>query len=202
MIEFILFVTLLLISITFHEYAHGFIAAKLGDPTPEQSGRLTLNPLAHIDIFGTVILPVFLYKMGLPPFGYAKPVPINPYHFKNPRKDIMWVGLAGPSANFIIAVILSIFVRILYIPHLSEVLIWAILINVVLAVFNLVPIPPLDGSKIIASFLPAKISHNYLRLQIYGFVFIIILVNIGFFQWFIIPIVKTILAILGLGAVL
>jgi Zn-dependent protease len=192
-----LLIPILLISITCHEYAHGWVAAKLGDPTPKESGRLTLNPLAHIDPWGTLILPVLLLylssRMGYPfTIGYAKPVPINPYHFKNPRKDIRWVGLAGPCANFIIAIVLSAIWR-MQVPLFSEVIKWGIFLNLVLGVFNLIPIPPLDGSKVAASFLPPAFAHKYLKIEPYGFFIIILLIMSGFFRAVILPFITLLL---------
>ena len=183
----ILYILIILISITFHEYAHGLTAYKLGDPTPKHSGRLSLNPLAHIDPFGTLILPVLLIflstKLGYPfSFGYAKTIYINPYHFKNPKKDIKWVGLAGPLANFILATLLGIIWKINKIPLLSELLATGVFWNLILATFNLIPIPPLDGAKIMASFLPNKISQTYLKMEVYGFIIIFILIITGFFK--------------------
>ena len=192
------FIVILIVSITFHEYSHGWVAYRLGDPTPKNFGRLTLNPLAHIDPFGTVILPIiFSLVLGFP-IGYAKPVPVNPRYFKNPKKDFMWVGIAGPLANFILAFVLSVFLRMLPGSGFSDLLLLAIVVNLILALFNLIPIPPLDGSRILASFLPHKISYSYLKLQLYGFIFIIILINLGFFRWFIIPAVKFIFILFGI----
>ncbi|MCK5492647.1 MAG: site-2 protease family protein, partial [Candidatus Omnitrophica bacterium] len=126
----------------------------MGDLTAKHSGRLTLNPLAHIDPFGTVVLPILtlIISRGLFPFGYAKPVPINPYNFKNPKKDIRWVGAAGPGINIIFAIILSLIIK-LNVSFLQDALKLGVLINLILAIFNLIPIPPLDGSKILASLL-------------------------------------------------
>ena len=197
-IDIILFIIIIFFSITFHECSHGWMAYKLGDPTPKLSGRLTLNPFAHIDPFGTIVLPIILAMIGVVPFGYAKPVPINPYHFKNPRKDIMWVGISGPASNFILAFVLSLILRITGGGFIPNVLVWAITINIVLAVFNIMPIPPLDGSRVLASFLPHKISYNYLKLGIWGFVFIILLINLGFFKWFIIPAIRIVFSIFGI----
>ncbi|MFH1317706.1 MAG: site-2 protease family protein [Candidatus Omnitrophota bacterium] len=181
---------ILLISITFHEYAHGWMAAKLGDPTPAESGRLTFNPLAHIDPFGTVILPglLLLLSQGAFAFGYAKPVPINPYHFKNPKKDIMWVGLAGPVANFLLALVLVLFLKIgiVVLPDIvNQAIVLGVMINFILGFFNLVPIPPLDGSKIVASFLPHRVACQYLKMEMIGFFLMMILIMSGFFRLFI-----------------
>jgi len=184
-ILFIIFIIpVILLSIIFHEYSHGWMAYKLGDPTPKDSGRLTFNPLAHIDLFGTIILPLIsAFVFGFI-FGYAKPVPINPYHFKNPRKDIMYVGLAGPAANIIIAALLVLLFK-LPIPALQELLIPAIILNLILAIVNLMPIPPLDGSKVFAFFLPNDLAYKYLRIGTYGLFILYFLVLSGFFFRFV-----------------
>ena len=189
----ILFIIILFLSITLHEFAHGWIAYKLGDLTAKHSGRLTLNPLAHIDPFGTVVLPILtlIISRGLFPFGYAKPVPINPYNFKNPKKDIRWVGAAGPGINIIFAIILSLIIK-LNVSFLQDALKLGVLINLILAIFNLIPIPPLDGSKILASLLPNKYSYPYLKMEKYGFLIIIFLIMSGFIKWFLIPLVNMI----------
>lgn len=205
MFIFIFFILILLISVTFHEYAHGWVAYKLGDSTAKDCGRLTLNPLSHIDIFGTVILPILLLavstRLGHPfSFGYAKPVPINPYHFKNPKKDIRWVGAAGPAANVLIALLLSLIIKAkLTMPVLIDILIWGIMINLILAIFNILPIPPLDGSKIVASFLSSRISYKYLKLQTYGFLSILLLIHLRFFDWFLLPIVNIFFRVMGIS---
>ena len=189
----IFFIIILFLSITIHEFAHGWIAYKLGDLTAKHSGRLTLNPLAHIDPFGTVVLPILtlIISRGLFPFGYAKPVPINPYNFKNPKKDIRWVGAAGPGINIIFAIILSLIIK-LNVSFLQDALKLGVLINLILAIFNLIPIPPLDGSKILASLLPNKYSYPYLKMEKYGFLIIIFLIMSGFIKWFLIPLVNMI----------
>ncbi len=198
-------ILILLVSITFHEYAHGLMASKLGDPTPKQSGRLSLNPLVHIDLFGTIILPIVLLILSTrligQPFaiGYAKPVPINPYHFKNPKKDTALVGLAGPLMNILIAVALSLLIRVRF-PLFIEAIVLGIMINLILAIFNLTPIPPLDGSKLLLPFLPKKTARNYLKLEPYGFFIIALLLMSGFFKWFIFPLVTLILVnLLGIS---
>jgi len=131
--------------------------------------------------------------MGQPfAIGYAKPVPINPYHFKNPKKDTALVGLAGPLMNILIAISLSLLIRVGF-PLFTEAIILGIMINLLLAVFNLIPIPPLDGSKLLISFLPKKAAYNYLKLEPYGFFIIALLLMSGFFKWFILPLVAIIL---------
>jgi len=189
------------LSISFHEYAHGWIAFKLGDPTPKQAGRLSLNPLVHIDPFGTIILPLILLVIstrliGQPlAIGYAKPVPINPYHFKNPKKDIALVGLAGPAINIFIAVLLSLLIRTGF-PLFTPAIVLGIMINLILAIFNLIPIPPMDGSKVLTSFLPKEIAYKYFKIAPYGFFIIILLFTTGFFKWFIMPLVNSTLYLL------
>lgn len=182
----------LLISMTVHEFAHGWVAYKLGDPTAKYSGRLTLNPLAHIDMFWTVILPVLMFVMtqGRFIFGAAKPVPINFWALKNPKRDIIWVGLSGPLANFIFAVAASLAWRIL--PRLSGLdIIFSnlILINLLLGVFNLLPVPPLDGSRVAMGLLPPELAERYARIEPYGFMIVILLLWLGLFQYIIWPVI-------------
>ena len=204
-IEIILLIIILLYSITLHEYAHGLMAYKLGDNTPKISGRLTINPIKHIDILGTIIMPILLIIVtnGVFAFGYAKPVPINPYNFKNPRKDIMWVGLAGPASNFLIALILSIILRMgLLEGVIKEALQYGVVINLILFIFNLIPIPPLDGSRIVSAFLSYKNAYRYLKLETAGFIIIILLLVNGMFEWFLKPALRVLLNIMGLNDII
>jgi len=150
------------ICLSAHEAAHAYVADKLGDPTAKYLGRMTLNPLAHIDIIGTVIVPVFLIISGLPAFGWAKPVLIDIRNFRNPRLGNFLTALAGPLANLIFALILVIIIKI--IPAASF-LILLVRINIILAIFNLIPIPPLDGSKVWNLILPWE---SYLTLERIG----------------------------------
>lgn len=205
MADLIVLIPILFFSITFHEVSHGFVAYKLGDPTAKLAGRLTLNPIVHIDPFGTIILPVMMLIMssgfGMPfAFGYAKPVPINPYHFKNPKRDTMLVSLAGPMSNFALAVLFTILLKITPLSFITAGLMAAIIINVILGIFNIMPIPPLDGSKVLASFLPHRAAYNYLQMEKYGFIIIILLIMLGFFRWFVLPIAYLILKVLGVAA--
>jgi Zn-dependent protease len=134
-------------------------------------------------------------------FGYAKPVPINPYNFKNPKKDMMWVAIAGPGSNLTLALILGILTKLSPFPYLTEILLSATVINVILAFFNLIPIPPLDGSKILAGLLPYKLAYRYLRLESLGFIFMVILIFTNSFQGFIFFLEKITLNCLGVKAI-
>ncbi len=153
----------------FHEVSHGLVARRLGDPTAQQAGRLTLNPIPHIDPFGSVLLPALLALSGAPVFGWAKPVPVNPRHFARPTEGMALTAVAGPLSNVLLAVIAGR----LILPFASgwlAVAIWAFgLVNVVLAVFNLLPVPPLDGSRLVPLFLGERGRAAYARVEPYGF---------------------------------
>lgn len=188
---------LLLISVSIHEFSHGWVAYKLGDTTAKRSGRLTLNPLMHIDPVGTIILPLFLFiaTQGRFVFGAAKPVPINYNQLKNPKRDIIWVGASGPISNFIFALFLSILWRIIPTNPVINFILWTLItINVVLGVFNLIPIPPLDGSRVIMGLLPEGLASRYAMIEPYGFVLIILLIFLGLFNAIIEPITKVVLS--------
>ncbi|MBK7842749.1 MAG: site-2 protease family protein [Bdellovibrionales bacterium] len=156
-----------LFALCFHEFAHGWVARRKGDRTAELMGRLTLNPFAHLDWFGTVILPIMAIAFQWPLFGWAKPVPVNERNLKNPKKDMFWIALAGPLSNLILAVI-GAFVLGLAHPFLSpslgesvaSLMVGFIWINLLLAVFNLVPVHPLDGGKVLARFLPDEVNRK------------------------------------------
>ncbi len=165
----------------FHEVAHGYAAYRLGDPTAKSQGRLSLNPFAHVDLFGTILLPGLLMLMNGPIFGYAKPVPYNPTYFKDIRKGEAIVGLAGPAANLLMAVLAGVIAWLLYpwayeLVQSSELFVWFYLgflpsfamINLCLMFFNLLPIPPLDGSSIIAPFLSNRALVKYYQVQQYA----------------------------------
>ena len=178
--EYILFFVILIFSIIIHEVSHGFVADKLGDPTARLQGRLTLNPKPHIDLFGSIILPLILMISHSPIlFGWAKPVPFDPFNLKNPRKDLALISLAGPSANFIIAILFSIIARILVLINFSgfeffySLAVSTVLLNVVLGVFNLIPIHPLDGFKVVGGLLSEKQASEWYQLERFGIIFLL-----------------------------
>jgi len=168
-----LLIPALVIAIVFHEVAHGWAARMLGDPTAHELGRLSLNPLRHVDPMGTVIIPGMLALAGLPVFGWAKPVPVNKSRLRNPRFGMMAVAAAGPGTNFLLALVGAVVLG-LAAPHASQmvvqVLFTFISINVFLGMFNLLPIPPFDGSHIIEGLLPQAAARVYARLRPLGFV--------------------------------
>ncbi len=174
---------ILLFSVILHEIAHGSVALKLGDTTAKYAGRLTLNPLKHIDLFGTIILPLVLFfsysRLGVagPIFGWAKPVPINPYNFRDQKWGTLKVSIAGPAANFALAIIFGLIIRFIPLPSTLSLLFGIIVLyNFALGLFNLIPIPPLDGSHILFSFIPDRFNAFKIFLHQYGlFIFLFLL---------------------------
>ncbi|MDP2921687.1 MAG: site-2 protease family protein [Candidatus Omnitrophota bacterium] len=190
-------------AVIIHEYAHGWVAWKLGDSTARFMGRLTLNPIAHIDPIGTIFLPLFLIITHSPVlFGWAKPVPVDFFNLNNPKRDMIWVGIAGPAANIIFAIALSLLFKI---PILTasqlavSVITAAIMANLVLAVFNLLPIPPLDGSRVAMGFLPYNIGAEYAKIEPYGFIIIFGLLWLGVINTIIWPVVIFLARLLGVN---
>ena len=173
---FVVIVLLLIAAVTIHEFSHAFSADRLGDPTPKLAGRLTLNPLAHLDPLGSLL---FI----LAGFGWGKPVPFDPFNLKNPKKDSALISFAGPLSNLIMAIISSLILRIVYIlpifflgSFIENILILFIRFNVLLAIFNLIPVHPLDGFKVVAGLLPKKYYHDWLTLERYGMIFLLFLI--------------------------
>lgn len=180
---------ILFFSVIMHEIAHGYAALRKGDTTARDAGRLTFNPIPHIDILGTIILPLILFftHSGMM-IGWAKPVPINPYYFRDPKKDLIVVSAAGPLSNIGLAIILSLIIRFLHLPN--QFIIYGVIINLLLAFFNLIPIPPLDGSQILASLLPYEVREKYLTLNRFGFIIIFLLAGAGLINYILIPLVN------------
>lgn len=181
MIEIFQIVVLILSAIA-HEYMHGWMAYRLGDNTAKNAGRLTLNPLAHLEWFGSFFLPLIMVLSGMPfIFGWAKPVPYNPFNLRDRKYGDAKVAAAGPLANLIIALFFGLCLRFLPFTNLyfSGLLGIIVYINLILMVFNLVPIPPLDGSKILGTFLPANLRERYLGSERIGFIFVILFVMLA-----------------------
>ncbi|MBU4332672.1 site-2 protease family protein [Patescibacteria group bacterium] len=177
----IFFLIVIIFSAIIHEYAHGWMAWKLGDSTAKDMGRLTLNPLAHIDMYGTILVPLLLWisQTGFI-VGWAKPVPYNPYNLRNPKRDSALVAIAGPAANIITALVFGLAVRFLPMTDFIALLSIVVYANVLLAVFNLVPIPPLDGSKVLFAVLPDSLNNIKMFLSRYGFFILLIFIFFGF----------------------
>ena len=182
MIGSIFFLVIIIFSAIIHEYWHAWTADYLGDPTAKNAGRLTLNPLAHIDFFGTILMPIFCLFIsgGSFLFAYAKPVPFNPYNLKNQKFGPALVALAGPFSNFITALIFGLMVRFLALGTLGDVLSIVVYANLLLAIFNLIPIPPLDGSHILMAFLPEKAREIKMFLMLYGPFILLMFIFFGF----------------------
>jgi Zn-dependent protease len=169
-----------IVAITFHEAAHGWMAERCGDDTARQLGRVSFNPIKHVDLFGTLLLPAMLLLLKAPfLFGYAKPVPVNFGRLRHPKRDMIWVALAGPASNILLAVAAALLLHAAVhvpptiAPWVGENLANAILINVVLAVFNMLPLPPLDGGRVLTGLLPHPAAWRFARLERYGLLILI-----------------------------
>lgn len=186
-----------LLSITVHEVCHGYAAYLFGDPTAKDAGRLTLNPIKHIDPVGLLVL--FITRM----VGWAKPVPVDPRYFKRPRQDMVWVSLAGPASNLVLAVITAFMLKA-FGAYISGTFFYPlvvmgqmmVMINVGLAIFNLIPIHPLDGSHIMEGLLPLKMAYSYSKLQPYGFIILLLLIFTRVVDIVIAPIINVIVSLL------
>ncbi len=172
-------------AITVHEAAHGFAARYFGDMTAEREGRITLNPLKHIDPIGTILLPALTLLVGGILFGWAKPVPVNFSRLRNPKRDMLWVAAAGPASNFMMALFWALIIKlsVAYPSVYSEPMALmgqaGVMINVVLMVLNLLPLPPLDGGRIAVSLLPNHLAYKYAQIERYGFIILIVLLATG-----------------------
>jgi Zn-dependent protease len=188
----------LLLALTLHEYAHGYVAYRFGDPTAFQAGRLSLNPLKHLDPIGTIAF--FFIKIG-----WAKPVPVNAAYFRNPRRDMLWVALAGPLTNLILAIISALLLRAVLIggallpdsPLIEAVLVpfslmlaTSVWINLVLCIFNFLPIPPLDGGRIMTGLLPQQLALRFASVERYGFILVLVLAFTGVLSTIILPVIR------------
>ncbi len=179
-----------LLAVVIHEVSHGYVAYKLGDNTAKFMGRLTLNPIAHVDIFGTLILPAVLLIAHSPIlFGWAKPVPVNFFNLKNPKRDSAFVALAGPASNIIMAIGFAIMYHLfvfLPIPYIQQPMlltcIYGVQLNLIFAFFNLIPILPLDGGRILAAFMPPKLAYSFSKIEPYGMYIVIALIFLGIFN--------------------
>ncbi len=171
--DLLLSIPAILFGLTVHEYAHAYVANKLGDPTAKFFGRLTFNPLKHLDPIG--LFSAFLFRIG-----WAKPVPIDPANFRNPKRDTLFVSLAGPLSNLLVAFLSGILARIISSPpFFFQLLSFFLFYNLIFAFFNLIPIPPLDGSKILSYILPIKLRFLYMELERYGFFLLLGIIVIG-----------------------
>lgn len=185
-------VVILFFSLSFHESAHAWMANKLGDPTGKRLNRISLNPIRHIDLFGTLIIPAFLIIVRAPfVFGWAKPVPVNPFNFKDPYKGIALTSLSGPTSNFLLSAISFILLKIFlfskigsYYEPVAIILISMIIINLLLGFFNLIPLPPLDGAGVMTGFFPDSIGKFIDKIQPFSLIILILIISTGIFSKF------------------
>ncbi len=186
--KLIIYAVPVLFAITVHEVAHGWIASKLGDQTAKIMGRLTLNPVKHIDPIGTVVVPVMMLIVSPFILGWAKPVPVDWRNLKRPKQDMAWVAIAGPGANLLMMIFWAVLAKLIIVSGLGNyhysipVITMAMVgigINIVLMVLNLIPIPPLDGSRVLSALLPPKAAYQYNRLEPYGLIIVLLLLFSG-----------------------
>ena len=190
----------LVLAVTVHEAAHGWVADLLGDNTARALGRITLNPIKHIDWIGTVLLPMAMFAMTGFLFGWAKPVPVNPQNLRNPRRDMALVAVAGPGVNLIMALIWAVLALVATsllpsYPQIGKPLVFmsaaGVFINVILMALNLLPLPPLDGGRVVTGLLPLGAARAFVKIEPYGFPILILMLLSGVLSWFLWPVVQT-----------
>ena len=203
LLSFTILFPFFMMAVIIHEVSHGWVALKLGDSTALRAGRLTLNPFKHMDLIGTILLPIFLLMVQSPfIFGWAKPVPINPLGLRHPKQDILWVGIAGPISNFVFAAGIALFLKgwgngcPALISSLAKALIF---MNLVLGSFNLIPIPPLDGSRILLGIAPLPLARRLVLLERWGIVIMLLLLYCGVMERVIWPMVAFFSRMLGIS---
>jgi Zn-dependent protease len=184
-----------LFAITLHEAAHAYVARYFGDNTAYAAGRMTLNPLVHVDILGTIVIPIALYLTTGFVFGYAKPVPVEFSRLRNPKRDMAWVALAGPAANFIMAFLWLVLAVLLVAFDVSEefphkVAQAGLLTNLLIFAFNLLPIPPLDGGRVVTSMLPTRLAYQFSRIEPYGFFIVLALIFMNVLSFWVFPVMQ------------
>lgn len=182
--QYLISLPVLIFSIICHEIAHGYVAYLCGDETAKRAGRLTINPIAHVDLFGSVILPALLVisNAGVV-LGWAKPVPINYHYLRNPKRDVIFVALAGVTTNILLAITASVIYKNTTVELIQIICLYTVLYNLFLATFNLVPIPPLDGSRVVSSLLPPQQAYHYSKIEPYGIVVIFLLLYLDMFKY-------------------
>jgi len=203
LVGFLLVFPLFIMAVVVHEVSHGLVAEAFGDPTARQAGRLTLNPIRHVDPFGTILLPLLLRLIHSPfVFGWAKPVPVNYQNLRHPKRDMLWIGAAGPAANFLLAAVVAGLLKI----GGSSIPVWAFLllrylafVNLVLGTFNLLPVPPLDGSRILVGLLPARWAAGVLLAERWGIAVLLLLLYSGLVDRILWPAVSWQARLLGLS---